>query len=498
MSAIAQNRRRERLVLGDSGKLLTVDLHWGSASQQSVTGNVLDLNGQGIAILLPERPSIASLPDLRAISFFWKGKKIGSKSIERAFVEPAVSEGRPMTRLRAIYHPPHAGYYLPCDLILPAGRNIYRIDPDRVLTMDARFARSVIGCGSDYRDRRRGDRLRIALEDAIHAELRASTKTIWTGRVAELSSNGAGVFLDDATDLNRLRTKLDELLIYVNGELVQRKQLGRYSTIPVHARRRPMVKIRSTFATRIKATFNEKDPTFSRESQSVRLREKRLYPTIIRALVSEPGDVRFEVTNDDRVIEKIYRLRYETYLDEGKICQSEFSDGRMTDKFDAASIHVCAHVYGEIVAAARIIPQSRVERFEFEESVDLPSLRRPGVRYAEAGRFCVGRLFRNDVNKNLSLTLRLIGEAARVCWSLGINAVLITAYKPHVKLYQTIGFRPVSNYVKLRGFNYEYVVMEWDLDPGKTALLYRHYLTKIRAEVLSTGISYGADNEAPG
>jgi len=389
-----------------------------------------------------------------------------------------------MTRLRAIYQPPHAGYYLPREFILPAGRNIYRIDPDRAVTMDARLARSMIGCGSDYQDRRRGDRLRIALEDAILAELRASTKTVWTGRVAELSSNGAAVFLDDATDLNRLRTKLDELLIYVNGELVQRKQLGHYSAIPIHARLRPMVKIRSTFATNIKATFNEKDPTFSRESQSVRLREKRLYSTIIHALVSEPEDVRFEVTNDDRVIEKIYRLRYETYLDEGKIYQSDFLDGRMTDKFDTASIHVCAHVHGEIVAAARIIPQSRVDRFEFEESVDLPAVRRQGVRYAEVSRFCVGRFFRNDVNRGLSLTLRLIGEVSRVGWATQIDAFLITAYKPHVKLYQAIGFQPVSDYVKLNGFNYEYKVMEWDLNPQKTVPLYRKRLEDIMEQTL--------------
>jgi hypothetical protein len=89
------------------------------------------------------------------------------------------------------------------------------------------------------------------------------------------------------------------------------------------------------------------------------------------------------------------------------------------------------------------------------------------------------------VNRGLSITLHLIGEVCRVGWANGIDAFLITAYKPHVKLYQAIGFWPVSEYVKLKGFNYEYRVMEWDLDPQKTALLYRKRLAKIMDQTLA-------------
>jgi N-acyl-L-homoserine lactone synthetase len=363
---------------------------------------------------------------------------------------------------------------------------VYSVDPKHADELDGRLVRSVIGSGSFYHDRRHRDRLRIAFSDMVQAEVHSSNDKICSGELADLSSNGASVFLAQDTDLNRLRANPEELIIFMKGSPAYRKRIRRYSVVPVEARGQRILKLGMVFSRNVKATFDENDSALLRENRSVRLREKDLYPTVIRALTSEPDDVRFEVTRDSDVIERIYKLRYQTYLEEGKIQKSDFIDGRMMDKFDTASIHLCGRIAGEVVAAARIIPQNLTQEFEFEESVKIPGLKRPGVRYAEVSRFCVGRFFRNDVNRGLAVTLRLIGEVCRVGWISGIDAFLITAYKPHVRLYEAIGFRPVSGYVKLKGFHYEYVVMEWNIDPQKTAPLYRKFLTAIKNDTVGS------------
>jgi N-acyl-L-homoserine lactone synthetase len=432
---------------------------------------------------MEEVPPEAAAHKVTSISFFWKRKKIGVKAVQSTFVEPINVNGIRGTRLRAIFRAPHARYYLPKDLVTAAGERTYRLDPRRAAGVDGQFIRSVIGTGFLYEDRREVDRLRIAIEDVICATIYSDERKVFSGLLADVSSKGAAILLSDDVDLNHLKSKLERLDLNIGNSLVHQKKLIRNTAAAVEFRGHRMVKLGAVFATDVKAGLPQ-DKNLQRENGSVRLREKTLYPTLIRALVSEATDIRFEVATDRKVMEQIYRLRYQTYLAEGKIGDSDFPDQRMTDKFDAESIHLCGRISGEVVASARIIPQERVSAFEFEESVTIPNVKQPGTRYAEVSRFCVGRFFRNDVNRGLSMTLRLIGEVCRAGWANKIDAFLITAYRPHVKLYKAIGFRPRSKYVKLSGFNFEYKVMEWDIDPQKTAPLYRKFLTGIQRETL--------------
>lgn len=484
MPDFPHNRKRERLVFRDVDRLFSVQLHWSSHTQTIDSQSVLDVNGQGIALGVEGGSPIQPLSTIEALSFFWRGKKIGSRSVEGAYLEKSPGQStRDHSRLRIIYRPPYPRYYLPPDALERIRRNVYRVKPEVSRTLDARFIRTVVGSGFDYKDRRVRDRLRLSLEDAISAEPCVSGAPRRRLPVVDLSSKGLSLLVTESDHLDYWLSGIEALSLYVRDDLIHRKRVKRYIIVPGDVRGMRAAKISAVFDSDVKATFHEHDPLFSREGHSVRLREKTLYPNIIAALISDTDDVQFAVTDDVSVKERIFSLRYEAYSDEGKIHPKDFPDGRMVDKFDNGAVHVFGHVHGLVVAAARIVPDDRFDVFEFEESVDLPSFRKKGLRYAEVSRFCVDRFFRNDVNKNLSLTLRLIGEVCRVGWASGIDAFLITAYKPHVKLYQAIGFKVVSDFVKLRGFNYEYAIMEWDLDPRKTALSYRRHLSQIRAQV---------------
>lgn len=491
MSVSVLRRQRERIVFGSIGDTLSISFVVGDRDLRLNADDILDINCEGIALKLREPMSSAQLAGLKTVSFYWRQRKIGVRPIVHAILQQTCCDDF-FARLKLIYQPPYARVYIPAECFERIGPNLYRLRDGQEHQLDARFIRSVLGFGSDFLDSRMRDRLRVAMEDPIRADLRFASHKAAGLFVSDLSPRGVGLLANGTGASEIFKGKPTSICFYFQDRLLQCKEIQKLTIIPVEVRGQQVFKITAQFRRSAGVHFEAIASLFYRESRMMRLIDKALYPSIIRTMVSDTEDLVFGIASDQRTKNEIYELRYQSYFDEGKIDVKSFPTGAMSDKFDSNAIHVSVSIYGAIVAAARLIPDHVCDRFELEESLPHLKLRKPGVRYAEVSRFWVSRLFRADVNRGLALTLRLTGEICRLGWKLGIDRFLITAYGPHIKLYQAIGFKVVSNLVKLRGFNYQYVVMEWDLDVSKTAGLYRGYLLGIRDQIAEESKKYNA------
>jgi CRP-like cAMP-binding protein/predicted GNAT family N-acyltransferase len=151
-------------------------------------------------------------------------------------------------------------------------------------------------------------------------------------------------------------------------------------------------------------------------------------------------EVRFARTEEER--QAIYRLRYETYVEEMHLYQSEadHEHGWLMDSDDAPSHLLYARVGQEVVGTLRVhlgkehsIPAGLKERFALERFLPLV----PEEQLCVVGRFMV----RQDM-RGTAVPYRLIHESIRFQLEQGLELAFCDCQPHLLNLYLSLGFRP--------------------------------------------------------
>ncbi|WP_224249249.1 cyclic nucleotide-binding domain-containing protein [Hyalangium gracile] len=151
-------------------------------------------------------------------------------------------------------------------------------------------------------------------------------------------------------------------------------------------------------------------------------------------------EVRFASTEDER--EAIYRLRYETYVEEMHLYQglADHSHRWLKDADDGAAHLMYARTQGEVVGTVRVhlgsdgaIPPPLAERFALERFLPLV----PQESLSVVGRFMVRRDMRGT-----AVPFRLIHESIGFLLEQGMELAFCDCQPHLLNLYLSLGFRP--------------------------------------------------------
>jgi predicted GNAT family N-acyltransferase len=151
-------------------------------------------------------------------------------------------------------------------------------------------------------------------------------------------------------------------------------------------------------------------------------------------------EVRFAATEDER--EAVYRLRYETYVEEMHLYtrQADHSRRWLKDADDGQAHMLCAKVGEELVGTLRVhlggdsaLPESLVAHFALERFLPLV----PQEQICVVGRFMV----RQDM-RGTAVPYRLIQESIRFQLERGQELAFCDCQPHLLNLYISLGFRP--------------------------------------------------------
>jgi hypothetical protein len=95
----------------------------------------------------------------------------------------------------------------------------------------------------------------------------------------------------------------------------------------------------------------------------------------------------FRIAKSEEELEKVYRLRYESYVQENYFKPTDFPDMQEKDRFDSVAINFYAYNKSicKMVGAIRLIPYTRLG-LPLEEIYDISSFTSNGKRIAEVSR----------------------------------------------------------------------------------------------------------------
>lgn len=151
-------------------------------------------------------------------------------------------------------------------------------------------------------------------------------------------------------------------------------------------------------------------------------------------------EVRFAQTEDERAA--IYRLRYETYVEEMHLYTSQADHPRrwLVDSADAQARQLYAAVEGQVVGTQRLhlgsdgpLPEALAARFAVERFLPLVS----AEQVCFVGRFMVRRDMRGT-----AVPYRLIQESMRFQLAQGMELTFCDCQPHLLNLYTSLGFRP--------------------------------------------------------
>lgn len=168
----------------------------------------------------------------------------------------------------------------------------------------------------------------------------------------------------------------------------------------------------------------------------------------------------FKIATERVELEQVHRLNYQTFVEE--IPQHHQNHDRLlVDRFhDDNTYFVCKHgsrVVGMIAVRSR-------RPFSLDEK--LPNL----DSYLPAGwRFCESRLLAVEPEYRNGFVFRgLIRELTRYCFSLGINAAVISGAVRQLRLYEHMGFVPFGPRVGSADALYQPMYITFDEFAAKT------------------------------
>lgn len=447
-----ERRIRPRLLFDNDPK---AKIFFSSKGKKPFTVKIHDLSGGGLSFNTSQETP--GLNDVEKVAITFEDKKLATKKIKRVnFINIDAQEG--VQRISFLFEEDQFKYYVPKDHTEIVNYYSFKIKPGK---NPIPLIKSLLGSGTAYQDRRFYPRLRLSISEKVTALLRfnSTDEEFHFQDVADISPLGLSVFIGDLRLLEPPRGLPEELFLMFDREILIKKEIRKIGISPVIIGEVLTFKVSFLFA--LEASFNLPSYTcFVCEDGHWRLKDKSLLPTLLLAMAANNSDVRISVSTDDILKKKIYKLRFKAYLQEGKIDPSEYPLRQITDPYDERSIHLTAKINSFIVAAARITIDGMYNQLDVEGICKDKIQRDEGLKYAEVSRLCIDQFFRRDVNQNLDLLITLFIETYRVCLNHSIDRILITAYKPHVGIYQMLGFRPVTPRFKIEGFNFEYIAME--------------------------------------
>lgn len=475
------NRRTLNRVIFDKDDGIAVKLYCyrNGRHEQIKIQEVVDLNGEGISILLDRKTAHLKTTEVKKIDILLNERQIGTKAIDKT-INHVIYRGRKgILRAALIFDlkQRNRSYYFHPRKLKKVKMGLFKIvegvNPREIL-------RSILGTGEGYRDHRKSKRLRLAFSDGVTAFLffEAEIQPIRVDRVADISPNGFSCYVPTIDMFDLSKGKLERVILSYRNDTLTEKKVQKVNITQVEVNGQLLFKISIEFDQEVRSSLPV-DSYLSYEDGMARLMDKSVLSKIVQAMVSNAADVQVSIAEDDWTKNKIYRLRYETYLAEGKIKPSDYPDGQIKDVYDEKSLQVYLSIHQNVIAAARNTFDTMYKKLDVENFYTRKRLRQPGLKYVEVSRFCIDNLFRNNINKSMNIILRLFLELYRISLLHGVDVCLITAYKPHINLYKSIGFEPVSEYIYIPKFNFEYVVMSWDLDNRKVCKLMRPFFEKV-------------------
>lgn len=162
--------------------------------------------------------------------------------------------------------------------------------------------------------------------------------------------------------------------------------------------------------------------------------------------------ITYRIVTEPDLIEKIYRLRYQIYVEELKfISPHRCSNGKEIDKFDLIAIHIGAFdSEGELCGAVRLVPDSEF-KFPLEEHCYYPLIEHyiglSRKRIFEISRLVISKKYRfngpgsNYFKRLTPLLFGMYSVAYHESVKLGINYWIAAMEHSLFKLVGNHGFK---------------------------------------------------------
>jgi putative hemolysin len=155
---------------------------------------------------------------------------------------------------------------------------------------------------------------------------------------------------------------------------------------------------------------------------------------LARILVARASPARFDLATTETDRAAVFRLRFDTVVEEGWASADAFPDGLECDKFDEPAAHVVGWLDGRLVAAARLVFPERGRQLPTEEEFDL--IVQPSDVVVDVGRAIVRREYRSPEHT-------LFGGLLARCWlevrRRGFHNLCGAATAPRLERYQHLG-----------------------------------------------------------
>jgi len=447
-----ERRVRPRLLFENDPK---AKIFFSSKGKKPFTVKIHDLSGGGLSFHAGRQAP--ALNDVEKVAITYEDRKLATKKIRKVNLIPLDAQGE-RQRISLLFEEENFKYYIPRDDAERINDYSFKIKPGK---NPIPLIKSLLGCGTVFQDRRSHPRLRLSISENISVFLRfdSTGEELYLKGVADVSPLGLSLLIGDLRLFEPPRGLPDELSLMFERKILIRKEIRKIGISPVTVGGALTFKVRFLFSE--EAGFNLPFETcFVCEDGQHRLKGKSLLPMLLLAMAANNSDVRISIPAGDALTKKIYQLRFKAYLQEGKIDPADYPSGEIADLYDERSIHLTAQIHSFVVAAARITLDGMYDRLDIEGIYKDKITRENGLRYAEVSRLCVDPFFRKNVNRNLDLLIALFIETYRICLDHLIDRILITTYQPHIAIYQMLGFRPVTPFLKIPGFHFEYTVME--------------------------------------
>lgn len=431
-------------------KLKNISAHFPSENLKITTFN--DINSGGLAFPLNNLRETQRIKKATEVKIFCAEKYIARKFIKK--INVFKSNNKNQYRIGAVFKQPFLTY-LPKNILQRVEPGYYELkegmDFDKALAL-------ILSDESPFLDKRKYPRIRLSYKDNFSLKILDSNNnmTLESNLVENISSEGTSCQIPE-TKLSAVQNIANIIICYKNEALSQRA-VKNYFIEKINKD----YKLRLVLEDGLSPRYIIPDSLGFSNDGIIRITEKENIDKIIQAVIANQNDIQINILKVAEK-EKIYKLRYEAYLDEGKVTRSMYPNCKLKDKYDKNSILLGAYIKNRLVASMRVVFKKRTKNLEVEENYDLKKFMGRNLKYAEVSRFCVDKYYRKNFIRNINLSIILYLEVYKYARKNGLDYLVITSYKPHEHLYEMLGFRKISDYIDVKGFKYKYVVMVVDL-----------------------------------